>query len=56
MRLQHLIERRSGGELIFHGTLYNRLTSSGKSLREGEQRDWFSFVRSLERITPPAPV
>ncbi len=75
-----LIERRSGGELVFHvASLYTllkrlegrgviagrgvekagerrrrfyRLTPSGKAQ---EQRDWLSFVRSVERITQPEP-
>ncbi len=78
-----LIERRSGGELVFHvASLYTllkrlegrgviagrwvekagerrrrfyRLTPSGKKLLAKEQRDWLSFVRSVERITQPEP-
>ncbi len=78
-----LIERRSGGELVFHvASLYTllkrlegrgviasrwvekagerrrrfyRLTPSGKKLLSQEQRDWHSFVRSVEHITQPEP-
>ena len=78
-----LIERRSGGELVFHvASLYTllkrlegrgviagrwvekagerrrrfyRLTPSGKKRLAQEQRDWLSFVSSVERITQPEP-
>ena len=34
---------------------FYRLTPSGKKLLAQEQRDWLSFVRSVERITQPDP-
>ena len=34
---------------------FYRLTPSGKKLLAQEQRDWLSFVRSVERITQPEP-
>ena len=34
---------------------FYRLTPSGKKRLAQEQRDWLSFVRSVERITQPEP-